>query len=1010
MNNSNKILSLAFFICVSLIGIPSYAGIYENLQSRVNALTTTTNFNTLITVDNDVTEAAAAALISEDQFETLDKVIRNIYRTTTAVENFHYGNMPSADHSIRRVNCVLRWGVDCKITSDMVIEKGVTVVLIDGEENQGSRLYRDLAVNHTQPMITVYGTLIIKGEKNHPFVIDGSSVISGTYNNGLELSKLNMGANKYPPLVYMRSDGVNSEIRAANTEFRNNCTSWAGCGVVFTGSHNTSSFYNTSFKNLWSVSGADTPFVGSALCSLGAVYDSTTLADGSIFHGLLLNECYFTGNLCDNAIRAEENAKMQNGGSCFAVLAGTLDLSIKNSHLESNYSSWHGGAIFWNLANGNLILEEDTFEKNYGGLGGAVYVQGNLSLKKCDFLDNHALMQNKGKPGYENKPAYCGGNGFDGCGGALYIQPSCAGGQPANCALTLEDCLFDGNGADEDGGAVLIYITHNNNAPNIKNVNVSAEIKGNTIIQNNTAGRVGGAIAMTMDKDLWAMINQYTINTSISLNSGRLINNDVLGNIGNTRATFTGQGLGGAIFLHYSPVTIADGFKIIENSSQNDGGGLYVANGNITAGKVDVDGNESKNGNGGAFYVNGGNVTLNGSAFTSNFTSTKGNGIGDGGAIYMNGGVFTLNDGTLSMNTAENNGGALFINGGTLDFNSGMIKGNIAKSNGGGAYVAGGTVNFNGSFYSNQALNGGGLFLASGANMTFEGGIIAENRAVTKTEISGLSKTAYHGDTSKPIEGCGGGVYIQNGTDGGHISTLNFSFPAGYNTFGLYTNEAEMAGDDVVSEGEFTYILLPKISEMQLIGFEGLDANPYWYQDYFDTDGDDDGGYYKPNGHAVATDVHHVGRYKKILINYGNEFYEHRIPEDRLEDITSHYLCLTLSYNMINIKLSAENLLGTETALFKVIRHGLNMEKEYDVLLKGVSNGGKSTRILKNMPWGMYSVIPDGQWNWAYEPLEPKENVRVGEAPEYEFLFQMQHKNIAELPQHDEKQPEGDGE
>lgn len=381
----------------------------------------------------------------------------------------------------------------------------------------------------------------------------------------------------------------------------------------------------------------------------------------------------------------------------------------------------------------------------------------------------------------------------------------------------------------------------------------------------------------------------------------------------------------------------------------------------------------------------------------------------NGGAIYQTGGSITLaGNALIERNNALEDGGALYVNGGELKFNSGEVNKNISNRNGGGAYVAGGQVTFNGNFNGNEALNGGGVFLASKASMTFKGGIISRNKA--KATDSATAKTAYHGGNGI-VEGCGGGIYLQSGTDT-KVTTLNFVFNAGYNTFGLYSNEAAKGGDDIVSEGMHTSIVLPKVSKMSLIGFEGVEASPYWYQDYFRTDGDSTyGGYYKEKGHAVKGSVQTVDRFKNILDIPGTQYIEHRIPEtdpdnpsvDWLAYIHDRYLCLTLSFNMIDITLKANNLLGKETALFKLIKHGLSNEKTYDILLNVVD--GVASRTLKNMPWGLYSVIPNNQWNWAYEPLEPQENIRLGEISRYTFEFDMQHKNGALVPQHDERQP-----
>lgn len=72
-------------LVLMLVGIPMFgqqSPVFSGLQSQVNALTTSSPFETVVSVDTKVTEAAAANLITPDEFETLDAHIRTIYRTS----------------------------------------------------------------------------------------------------------------------------------------------------------------------------------------------------------------------------------------------------------------------------------------------------------------------------------------------------------------------------------------------------------------------------------------------------------------------------------------------------------------------------------------------------------------------------------------------------------------------------------------------------------------------------------------------------------------------------------------------------------------------------------------------------------------------------------------------------------------------------------------------------------------------------------------------------------------
>ena len=331
----------------------------------------------------------------------------------------------------------------------------------------------------------------------------------------------------------------------------------------------------------------------------------------------------------------------------------------------------------------------------------------------------------------------------------------------------------------------------------------------------------------------------------------------------------------------------------------------------------------------------------------------------------------------------------------------GVFAENTATRNGGGAYVSGGTVTFNGNIHDNNAANGAGLYLAGGADMTYTGGIMSANNA--KVSGQAISNTAYYGRTGTlPIEGCGGGIYLENGPSSSEKTSLKFQFPEGEQTFGLYGNTADKAGQEILAEGGNTDITLPAIANMKLAGFEGQDANPNWYQDYF-TDDDEYGDNvdeYTGDHHAVTNKVSHIDRYKNIMSHYGGEFVQHLIPDETLGNIKNKYLAITLGFSMLDLTVTANGLLGGETALVKLIRYGSSGQKTYDVMLKKGESETAASKTLLNMPWGTYSIIPNNSWNWHYEPINPMTNIRIGDAAQYEITLDYNHRSVAEQPLH----------
>ena len=423
---------------------------------------------------------------------------------------------------------------------------------------------------------------------------------------------------------------------------------------------------------------------------------------------------------------------------------------------------------------------------------------------------------------------------------------------------------------------------------------------------------------------------------------------------------------------------------------------MYVAAGNLDITNAQINNNAATAQDGGAFYVGSGTVTLNGEiGFSSNSAG------GNGGAMCLSGGSLTLSANSSFIGNSAQNGAGAYVGGGSLKMAGGIFENNTATGNGGAAYVSGGTVDFNSNLHANTAYNGGGLYLGPGANMTYRGGIISENRAITSGQA--ISNTAYYGraDKTTPVEGCGGGVYMENGSSS-KVTTLSFNFPPGESTFGLYGNTADKAGDEIVAEGGFTEVQLPAIANMKLAGFEGQDANPNWYQDYFHEDseyGDNVDGY-TGDHHAVTNKVGHVDRYKQILSKYNGEFVEHLVADDKLESVKNKYLCITLGFSMLDLTVTANGLLGGETALVQLVRFGASGVKYYNVMLKNDPETGKASKTLLSMPWGTYSIIPNNTWAWAYDPIEPMTNVRISDAATYEVILDMHHKPEEETPLH----------
>jgi hypothetical protein len=181
---------------------------------------------------------------------------------------------------------------------------------------------------------------------------------------------------------------------------------------------------------------------------------------------------------------------------------------------------------------------------------------------------------------------------------------------------------------------------------------------------------VGAGALFTVDKGVTLVLENIVL-TGVTRNSSALIT------IKN----------GGTLVMNSEAIISSN----INNSSEGQGGGVYIEEG--------------------SFFMNDGEISNNFAKF-------------GGGVRQKIDDEFIMSGGTIKNNTGENAGGGVYLNGNVFDFIGGSIAGNSAQL-GGGVLIHGGEFNMRGgSIGGNSAYaNGGGLLVSRG---TFEktGGII----------------------------------------------------------------------------------------------------------------------------------------------------------------------------------------------------------------------------------------------------------------------------------------------
>jgi hypothetical protein len=216
----------------------------------------------------------------------------------------------------------------------------------------------------------------------------------------------------------------------------------------------------------------------------------------------------------------------------------------------------------------------------------------------------------------------------------------------------------------------------------------------------------------------------------------------------------TGQGDGGGI-LNDGMLTVTES-ALSDNAAPDAGGGIYNT-GVLTLDRSALSGNDARN-VGGALFNSGGTVAITNCTISGNTAGYQAGGIDNVG------GPLTITDSTVSGNSALDGAGVVNTNfGGTLTFTRCTVSGNTAGREGGGI-LNGATLRVTDSgVRDNTALDGAGVYNASGTSVAVTGSTFSGNRATRDggglmsvgRNVSVLNSTF----SDNVAGGQGGGVY-----------------------------------------------------------------------------------------------------------------------------------------------------------------------------------------------------------------------------------------------------------
>jgi len=410
-----------------------------------------------------------------------------------------------------------------------------------------------------------------------------------------------------------------------------------------------------------------------------------------------------------------------------------------------NGKSSDGGAIY---SSESLTLEHVTISGNTStGIAGAVDVDpttsgSNVLVKNCLVTGNTAPNSVIG--------------GLD-----LY----------AGKTVQVINSIISGNSCETNAGGAFV---------GIGSTGTSIVLSGDSVTGNSSQGGSGGGIFIG---------NYSTLTTGATTISNCTISGNTTPTIGAgifeaghgeklnvTKSTFSnniaGTSGGGAYLVSNSSTviskTVFDGNRTTKNTPSFGGGGVFIEGNGVTlqAAKIigsQFTGNQTALAGGGLYATNGLNLTVTGSTFAGNNAADDGGGLHTGGTgvdkvnltvsgnVFSSnvagtddgGGIFASGDGAVSIigskvtgNVAGNDGGGIYAN----SIAAVLIKGVIATANnvtdgrGGGLAIEGtSTVSFQvsgGSFTSNSAVNGGGIYIGS-SNGSIMGVTVSGNVATS---------------------------------------------------------------------------------------------------------------------------------------------------------------------------------------------------------------------------------------------------------------------------------------
>ena len=566
----------------------------------------------------------------------------------------------------------------------------------------------------------------------------------------------------------------------------------------------------------------------------GGLTLSDVTVDGSYINSSALDSALLVGEtasltISSGTITGAATGISTSGGCAVTMNGGTVNgaVYVTGDWVDKSRFTLTDGTI-----NGRVWLSSKYVINRYYGtdmeMSGGTITGGNAENSGGIFVANGSTCTISGGSISNNKAESGGGVYVDG-GGALTVQ---------------SDAQISGNNATSGGG---VYVASGG----------SCTINDGTITQN-TATSGGGVYS----------------EARLDFNGGTISQNTAGGNGGGIYAAGDGTELG----------SDTGALRLTNNTATGDGGGMYLAE-DTTGHQIlgnDTLISQNKAANGGGVYVADGQLVMNSGTISQNTATAQ---VGKGGGIYA-GGNFMGTGGTITNNSAALGGGV--YGAATVNLTSSSITNNEADS-GGGVYVEKGPLYMrDGEISGNEASSGGGLFLSE--NVTTAEIVPTDGKSIS---ITGNEAT-----------GSGGGIYSSSGANlrlnavlqnntaasggGVHLSASEVDKP-----WTITIQGGELSGNTATSQGSNFYGVN---GTFNVTGGTLKKSTGNVKSIYLDTvDGTVTGGYWDNPADMVETGIY-TG--KAVLIQGG---YFSEKPEERhtgfYVDTSPGYMVLQIDEN-----------------------------------------------------------------------------------------------------------------